>query len=420
MKEFDTVIVGGGVSGIRSALDLAEMGYKVGLIEKTPFIGGKVSKLTKTFPKFEDAKKSLIDETDRLLNNKNIELMTNSEIKECTGDFGDYIIKITRKARFVKKMGDFFGKCVEVCPVEVPNEYNEGLDNRKAIYMPYPNAVPKLFAIDAEHCDRCGECVKVAEEGAIDLNMTDEDEEIKTKTIVLATGYDLFKPSGLYGFGDVKDVITSMQLVRMLDPDGPTKGRVLRPSDGTEAKKVGFILCVGSRNINYNLYCSNYCCSFTIKNALELKDEDPTKDVYVIYMDIRTPFKGTEELYRDAREKGVHFLRGKPAIVSKNDNKIKVKFFETFTDKSLELDLDLLVLAEASLPSKDAKSLADILGIATDDYGFFIGNSRLSPIETSKKGVLVCGCAEGLKDTSLSVSQGSAAASRISALISNN
>lgn len=345
--------------------------------------------------------------------------MTNSEVKECTGDFGDYNIKITHKARFVKKSGDFFDKCVEVCPIEVPNEYNEGLDNRKAIYMPYLEAVPKLFAIDAEHCDKCGECVKVAEDGAIDLDMKDEDDEIKTKTIVLATGYDLFKPNGLYGFGDAKDVITSMQLIRMLDPDGPTKGEVLRPSDGAEAKKIGFILCVGSRNINYNLYCSNYCCSFTIKNALELKEEDPTRDVYIIYMDIRTPFKGTEELYRAAREKGIHFLRGKPAVVSEKDDKIKVKFFETFTDKSLELDLDLLVLAEASMPSKDAKDLAGIFGINTDDYGFFVGSSRLSPIETNKKGILICGCAEGLKDTSLSVSQGSAAAAKISALISN-
>jgi len=420
LREFDAVIVGGGVSGIRSALDLADMGYKVGLIEKTPFIGGKVSKIKKTFPKFEDVRKVLTDEMERLSINKNIELMTNSEIKECTGDFGEYNIKVIHKARFVKKMGDFFNKCVEVCPVEIPNEFNEGLDNRKAIYMPYPNAVPRLFAIDAEHCNKCGECVKVAGDDAIDLDMNDEEEDIKAKTIVLATGYDLFKPNGLYGYGEIKDVITSMQLVRMLDPDGPTEGKVLRPSDGVEAEKIGFILCVGSRNINYNRYCSNYCCSFTIKNALELKDEDQKKEVYIIYMDIRTPFKGTEELYIDARTKGLHFLRGKPAIVTENNNKIKVKFFETFIDKSIELNLDLLVLAEASLPSKDAENLADIFGITTDDYGFFTGNSRLSPIETNKKGVLICGCAEGLKDISLSVSQGSAVAAKISTMISNN
>jgi len=419
LKEFDTVIVGGGISGIKSALDLADIGYRVGLIERAPFIGGKVSKITKTFPNFEETKNNLIEEMDKVLNNKNIDLMTNSEITGCTGDFGEYNVKVVHKARFVKKTGDFFDRCMDVCPIEVPNEYNEGLNNRKAIYMPYPEAVPGLFAIDAEHCNKCGECVKVAEDGAIDLDMKDEEEEIKTKAIIVSTGYDLFKPDGLYGYGELKDVITSMQLVRMLDPDGPTKGKVLRPSDGSEAKKIGFILCVGSRNINYNLYCSNYCCSFTIKNALELKDEDPSKNVYVIYMDIRTPFKGTEELYIDARTKGLHFLRGKPAIVTENDNKIKLKFFETFTDKSLELNLDLLVLAEASLPSKDAKNLADILGITTDDYGFFTGNSRLSPLETNKKGVLVCGCAEGLKDSSLSVSQGSAAAAKVSALISN-
>jgi heterodisulfide reductase subunit A len=260
--------------------------------------------------------------------------------------------------------------------------------------------------------------VKVCPKDAIDLNMKDEEEEIKAKTVILATGYDSFEPKGLYGYGDHKDVITSMQLVRMFDPDGPTGGKILRPSDGEEAKDVGFILCVGSRDINYKPYCSNYCCTFTIKNALELKEADPERNVYVIYMDIRTPFKGAEELYRKARESGVRFLRGRPATLKEKEGEIVVNFFENFIDKELELKLDLLILAEASLPSKDAKELAKLFGVETDDYGFFTENSEFNSVETKRDGVLICGCAQGLKDISSSVSQGSAAAVRAAVLLS--
>jgi len=419
LRSFDALVVGGGVSGIRAALDLAGMNYNVCLVEKEPFIGGKVAKITKTFPNLENPREDLVNDMEKLESDPNIELMTNTQMLGCDGSLNNFSTKVLRKARFVNESCDACGKCMEVCPEEIPNAFNGNLDTRKAIYIPFLQAVPKIYAIDEGGCTKCEECVKVCPKDAIDLNMKGTEKEIGAKTVILATGYDLFEPRGLYGYGDYEDVITSMQLVRMSDTDGPTGGKILRPSDGKEAKDVGFILCAGSRDVNYNPYCSNYCCTFTIKNALELKEADPTRNVYVIYMDIRTPFKGAEELYRKARESGVKFLRGRPATVKEEDGKLLVSFFENFIDKELELNLDLLVLAEASLPSKDSKELAKLFGIDTDDYGFFTEkNSRLAPIETKREGILICGCAQGLKDISLSVSQGSAAAAKASALLS--
>ncbi|VUT25571.1 MAG: CoB--CoM heterodisulfide reductase iron-sulfur subunit A [Candidatus Methanolliviera sp. GoM_asphalt] len=419
MRSFDALVVGGGVSGIRAILDLAEMNYKVCLVEKDHYIGGKVAKITKTFPNLENPREDLVSEMKELESNPNIELMTNTRVLGCDGSLNNFSAKVLHKARFVNDSCDACGKCSEVCPEDVPNAFNGNLDNRKAIYIPFSQAVPNLYAIDEDACTKCEECVKVCPKDAIDLSIKDIEEDIGAKTVILSTGYDLFEPEGLYGYGDYKDVITSMQLIRMSDTEGPTKGKIIRPSNGEEVKDVGFILCVGSRDVNYNPYCSNYCCTFTIKNALELKEKDPSRNVYVIYMDIRTPFKGAEELYRRARESGVKFLRGRPATVKEDDGKIKVSFFENFIDKELELNLDLLVLAEASLPSKDSKELAKLFGIDTDDYGFFAEkNSRLAPLKTKNKGILICGCAQGLKDISLSVSQGSAAAARASALLS--
>ena len=362
---------------------------------------------------------------------ENIELMTYSEVVEVTGFVGNYEVKIRKKPRYVdmeKCTG--CGTCIEKCPTKVPSEFEEGLGMRKAIYVPFAQAVPNVPVIDTEHCrkftqDKCGVCQKVCPTGAIDYEQQEEIISRKVGAIVVATGYSLLDPSIYeeYGGGRFRNVITSLQLERMLESSGPTGGKVIKPSNGEVAKNVVFIQCVGSRDESKGIpYCSKICCMYTAKHTILIKDHQPETQCYVFYIDLRAGGKGYEEFVKAAqREAGAVYLRGRVSKLYEVGDKVIVEGIDSLSGEKVEIEADLVVLAVAIIPNPDAKELAKILGIPCDDYGFYTeAHPKLQPVESATRGVFIAGCCQFARDIPDSVASAGAAAAKVCNIFSQD
>ncbi|MCF8067077.1 MAG: CoB--CoM heterodisulfide reductase iron-sulfur subunit A family protein [Desulfobacterales bacterium] len=435
-KKFDinkrVLIIGGGVAGIQAALDCADGGLEVVLVEKTTSIGGKMAKLDKTFPTVDCSSCVLGPKMVDVAQNPNITLHTYSEIEEVGGYVGNFEIKVKKKATFVdweKCTG--CGLCMEKCPSKKSFDYfNEGIGTTTAINIPFPQAIPKKAKIDADFCrkftkGKCGVCAKICPTKAIDFEMKDEIITENVGAIITATGYDLFdfKKYAEYGAGKYPDVITSMQYERLMSASGPTTGHIKRPSDGKEPKNIVFIQCVGSRDKSVNRpYCSGFCCMYTAKQAILTKDHIPDSQSYVFYMDIRSPGKSYDEFVRRGIEEyGTEYIRGRVAMVYPVGDKLIVRGADTLAGSQVEVEADLVVLAVGAESAVGAPQLAETLRISYDTYGFYMeSHPKLKPVETNTAGVYLAGACQGPKDIPASVGQGSAAAAKVLALFSKD
>jgi len=415
----DVLIVGAGISGMQAALDIADKGYRVIMVDKSSTVGGNMVKLDKTFPTNDCSICTSAPKMVEVSRHPNITLITYGEIAKLDGEAGDFTARIYRKSKYVdpdKCTG--CDDCVAVCPIEVLNDFEEKLSKRKAIYIEFPQAVPIVYTIDYEHCVGCGACERVCEPGAISFLEKSEDIEVKVGSVIIATGFEVFEPLEMrkeYGYGKYPNVITAMQFERLLSSFGPTEGKVRRPSDGEPVKSVAWIQCVGSRSKQDGFpYCSRVCCMYATKEAAITKEAAPDTDVTIFYMDLRAYGKDFQQYYDKAEQAGVNYIRGRPSSVYQNeDGSITIRYMDTHTREVTEKVVELLVLSTAIMPSKDNPGLADVLGIGIDENGFFQAESILTdPIQSTKKGVYLAGCNQGAKDIPDSVAMASGAAAK--------
>lgn len=433
-KRFETVkrvlVIGGGVAGIQAALDCADGGQEVVMVERDQSIGGKMAKLDKTFPTVDCSCCVLGPKMVDVAQHPNITLYACSEVESVSGYVGNFQISIRKKATYVnwdKCTG--CGLCTEKCPSrKQPDPFNENLCTAPAINIPFPQAIPKKAAINPAACTKiqkgkCGVCAKICPVKCIDYEQQDEIITVDVGAVVIATGYDLFDwhKYPQYGEGRYPDVITSMQYERMLSASGPTGGHVKRPSDGKEPKNVVFIQCVGSRDKSVDRpYCSGFCCMYTAKQAILTKDHIPDSQSYVFYMDIRSPGKMYDEFTRRAMEEyGAQYVRGRVAMIYPQGDKLMVRGADTLAGTQVEVPADLVVLAVGAEAAHGAVQLGEKLRVAPDQYGFFVeSHPKLKPVETNTAGVYLAGACQGPKDIPASVGQGSAAAAKVLGLLS--
>ncbi len=415
----DVLVVGAGISGMQAALDVADKGYKVVIIDKTSTIGGAMVKLDKTFPTNDCSICTAAPKMVELSRHPNINLITYAEVNFLEGKPGDFKVNVWRKSKYVdpdKCTG--CDDCAEVCPVEVVNAFDEKLSTRKAIYIEFPQAVPIVYTIDYENCIGCGSCDRVCEPEAISFLEKSEEIEVNVGSVIVATGFEVFEPTEMrkeYGYGKYENVITALQFERLLSSFGPTEGKVFRTSDGKKPKSIGWIQCVGSRSEQLGFpYCSRVCCMYATKEASIAKEANPDIDITIYYMDIRAYGKDFQQYYDHAKDLGVKYVRGRPSSVYENpDKSITIKYKDTLTGKIEENTVDMLVLSTAIMPNKANKRLGEILGIEVDENGFFKQDSLLTdPIQSTRKGVFLAGCIQGPKDIPDSVSMASGAAAK--------
>ena len=429
------LVIGGGIAGIQTALDIAEAGFPVDIVEKKPTIGGKMAQLDKTFPTLDCAACILTPKMVDVAQNENIRIFSYSEVEEVGGFVGNFDVKIRKKARFVKEdVCTGCGICTEKCPQKkVPNEFNLGMDNRRAIYIPFAQAVPKVATIDPDHCNmlkngKCGVCAKMCAAGAIDYTQKDEIIEEKYGAIVAATGFNPISMDKFdeYAYNQSKDVITSLEFERLTNAAGPSAGKLVRPSDGKHPHTIVFVQCVGSRCAacaeKGKEYCSKICCMYTAKHAMLTRDKYPDTDVYVFYIDVRTPGKAFDEFYRRAVEEyGVHYIKGMVGKVSPEGDKLMVQASDLLANKQLHIEADLVVLAAAIEPDKSARPLATQLTASMDTNDFFTeAHPKLRPVESPTAGVFLSGACQGPKDIPETVSQASAAAAKVIGLLAKD
>jgi heterodisulfide reductase subunit A len=420
------LIIGGGIAGISSALDLAGMGFKVYLLEKGESIGGHMAALDKTFPTLDC---SICIEGPKMVDvsrHPNIEIISYSDLLSVEGFVGNFKVKIRKNPRFVSAEDcTGCGECRDACPIEYPNEWDENLGVRKAISVPFDQAVPLVYTINRDYCIECFKCVDVCgARQAINFSQEPEEVEIEVGTIIVSTGFDVYKPleESQYGYSRFDNVITAMEFERLILAAGPTGGKVIRASDGKKPHSVSFIQCVGSRDVNKNDYCSGFCCMYALKNAILLKEKyRDDVEVYIFYMDMRTHFKGYEEFYRRARELGVNFIRGRISQINEKPitANLLIRAEDMMLGEPIEIESDLVVLSTAAIPSKGADDVSRILSITRGADGFFMeSHPKLKPLDTSVDGIFLAGACQGPKDIPYSVSQGSGAAARAATVLS--
>jgi len=429
------LVIGGGIAGIQTALDIADAGFPVDIVETKPTIGGKMAQLDKTFPTLDCAACILTPKMVDVAQHENIRIFSYSEVTEVNGFVGNFTVKIKKKARFVDETKcTGCGECTEKCPMKkVPNEFNLGMDNRRAIYIPFAQAVPKVATIDADHCNmlkngKCGLCAKVCAAGAIDYTQKDEIIEEKYGAIVAATGFNPISMDKFdeYAYNQSKDVITSLEFERLTNAAGPSAGKLVRPSDGKHPHTIVFVQCVGSRCAacaeKGKEYCSKICCMYTAKHAMLTRDKYPDTEVYVFYIDVRTPGKSFDEFYRRAVEEyGVHYIKGMVGKVAPQGDKLKVQASDLLANKQLHIDADLVVLAAAIEPDQSARPLATMLTASMDTNDFFTeAHPKLRPVESPTAGVFLSGACQGPKDIPETVSQASAAAAKVIGLLAKD
>jgi len=424
----NALVVGGGVAGIQASLDLADIGYKVYLVEKEPSIGGRMAQIDKTFPTMDCSICILAPKMSDVGRHPNIELLTNSEVKEVTGYIGNFKVKVLKKPRYVTDECTACDDCVKVCPIIVPNEFDVGLATRHAVYLPFPQAVPSTYIIDRDLCLTsdtlaCAKCFEACDKRAIDFDMEPETVELEVGTIIVATGAGVFNPSSIsrYGYGKFPNVITSLEFERLINAGGPSGGHLIRPSDMQIPDTVAFIQCVGSRSDEEgHIYCSNVCCMNTIKDALLIKEHWPDTKIYVFYVDIRAFGKGFEDLYKRAKREGAVFIRGLPAeiVEDKNTNNLILTGENTLRNELYEVNVGMVILSIGIEPRQDSNIIQRLLTLSRTSDGFFMeAHPKLRPVDAPTGGVFLAGCAESPKDIKDSVTQASAAAARASILM---
>ena len=424
------LVIGGGIAGIQTALDIADAGFPVDIVEKKPTIGGKMTQIDKTFPTLDCAACILTPKMVDAAQNENIRIFAYSEVQAVKGFVGNFRVTIKKKARFVDETKcTGCGLCTEKCPQKkVPNEFNLGLDNRRAIYIPFAQAVPKVATIDADYCSmlktgKCGVCSKVCTAGAIDYKQQDTFLEEEYGAIVVATGFNPIKLDKFdeFAYSQSKDVVTSLEFERLMNAAGPTGGTLLRPSDGTHPKTIVFVQCVGSRcdDSKGKPYCSKICCMYTAKHAMLCREKYPDTDVYVFYIDVRTPGKNFDEFYRRAVEEyGVHYIKGMVGKVVPENGKLKVQASDLLGGRQLHIDADMVVLAAAIEPDESARPLATMLTASMDTNDFFTeAHPKLRPVESPTAGIFLSGACQGPKDIPETVAQASAAAAKVIGLL---
>ncbi|MGD0653167.1 MAG: CoB--CoM heterodisulfide reductase iron-sulfur subunit A family protein [Thermoguttaceae bacterium] len=427
-----TLVVGGGIAGLQATLELADAGYPVYLVEREPSIGGHMAQFDKTFPTLDCSACILTPKMSEVGQHEDVTLFTYSELEEVSGSVGNFKVKIRKKARYVDPVKcTGCGICVEKCPRKIiDNVFEVGMGYRKAIYTPFPQAVPRIPVIDTENCTwfargKCQVCSKVCPTAAIDYNQKDEIVELDVGNIVLATGWKLFdcKRIPQYGFGRLANVYSNMEFERLCNAAGPTNGKIVLRDGKTEPQSVAIIHCVGSRDVNYNEHCSAVCCMAALKFG-HLVLEKTNAQVYSFYIDMRPNQKDYEEFYQRLLTEGMHFVRGKVAevtVAARNPSeagKLIVQFEDTLMGRQRRLPFDMVILMGALEPQADAKELGLKCGISCSMKGWFTErHPKLDPVATMTDGIFVAGACQGPKDIPASVAQGAAAAARISGMI---
>ena len=419
------LVVGGGIAGIQASLDLANRGIKVYLVEELPSIGGRMAQLDKTFPTLDCSICILAPKMIECLRHPNINLLTYSKVTEVKGEIGNFTAKIMKEPRYVdmeKCTG--CGTCTEKCPVKVPNEFDMNLGSRKAIYLPFKQAVPLVATIDPNNClyftkGVCQICRKLCPSSAINFEQKPEEMVVNVSSIIVATGFDIFDPLVMseYGYSRYKNVIHSMEFERIICASGPTGGHLVRPSDGKEPKSVAFIQCVGSRSQAGKIpYCSSVCCVYATKESILIKEHAPETEVYVLYIDLRAIGKGFQEFVdKSKKEYGVEYIKAHPGEISEDpiSKNLQINYEDSQSSEMKRLTVDMVILCPALIPKKDNKKIAEIMGLELDKDGFFKSRDELTaPIDSNIPGIYVCGYCQSPKDIPESVAQASGAAAR--------
>lgn len=418
------LVIGGGIAGIQSALDIADAGFKVYMVEKSPSIGGKMAQWGKVFPSMDCSQCILTPKMSDVKNHANINLYVNSDVIEVMGSVGNFTVKIRKNPSYVNEKCTACGSCAQKCPwKKIPNEFNCGLDTRTAIYKPFAQAVPNKYTIDPVNCvmitkGKCGACQKVCQAGAIDYTMKPETFSIHVGTIIVATGFDTFNPEQIprYGYGIYPNIITGPMFERMISPFGPSEGNLYRISDHKKPKSIAFLLCVGSRDETLGVsYCSRVCCMYTCKHAQLVKNYDPSIDVSIFFMDIRCFGKGYEEFYQATQSMGVNFIRAKVAEIHQdfNSKNLVLRYEDTLLGRTMLTEYDMVVLAVGQKPHSSTEELAKVLNIPKGLDGFFLeAHPKLRPNDTPVDGIFLAGSCQYPKDIADAVAQASGAASR--------
>jgi heterodisulfide reductase subunit A len=414
------LVIGGGIAGIQASLDIAHSGFEVYLVEKSPTLGGHFAQLDRTFPALDETPTILSPKLEGVMNHSLIHILTQSEVEEVEGFVGNFKVRIRQNPRYINpEKCTRCKKCEDVCPVRVPSEFNMGLSERKAIYLPSPHAVPFTYTIDSQNClfcqkGECGKCREICPEGAIEFEQVGLEYQIDIGTIIVATGYDLFDPrlKPEFGYSIYKNVVTGLECERLLSESGPTQGKI--QINGKEPKNIVFIQCVGSRDKTVgNEYCSRVCCMFTAKQASLIKDRIPDARVTICYIDIRAFGKGYEQFYEQVQKKGVLYRKGIPSEIYQRSGKLIVKADDELLGEPYVEEADLVVLATGLTQRNDSDRVRSLLKISQSPDRFYMeAHPKLRPLDTATDGIFLAGTCQGPKDISDTLSQAHGAASR--------